>query len=166
MPLPPWRRPLRSSSPVLLAWTLGGARLTPSRTSLSMASRGVVAVATSPSPCVDTYRCAPPTDAGESVNCCARRGGGRHPSFLHPGVDACQCAPSIVVGESENGSARHGGGRHHLPPPVQAWMLAGACLLPSRASPGMAPRGVAAAKNPLSSSRRERLPVRASHRRE
>jgi hypothetical protein len=90
-------------------------------------------------------------------------GGGRHtlagarlpPSWASPGtaprgvaaagnpVIACQGTPPTVAGESGIGSAQCGSARQAPPPSVQAWMLVGARLPLSRASPATASRGVA-----------------------
>jgi len=115
-------------------------------------------------------RCAPPTVAGKSGSGSARCGGDRHmlagvrlplsrasPRTTLRGVEAasnlpssgvitCRRAPPTVAGESENASAWCGGGRQApTTSSVQVWMFAGACLPLSRASPGTAPRCVAAA---------------------
>jgi hypothetical protein len=107
---------------------------------------------------VDACRSVPPTVVGELRNGSTRCGSSRHPTLLpgakncqrrpynplSPGVHACPCVPPTSAGESEYGSARCGGGRQLAPLPVQTWTLAGARLPPTRASPLMAPHGVAA----------------------
>jgi hypothetical protein len=82
---------------------------------------------------------------GRVPNGSARRGGDQHP--LRPSIDDCRCVPPTIAGESENGSTRCDGDRQP-PSLVQARILAGARLPPSRASPGTAPRGVAATVPP------------------
>jgi hypothetical protein len=88
------------------------------------------------------------------------------PSIPCLGVDACQCVPPTYPGESRNGSVRCGSGRQH-PSPIQAWKLAGARLPLVRATPRMAPRGVATAETPHTPylGVDACLPVRASHQR-